>query len=378
MLACLSPNGRAEYTGSEPASRLLVGTIKGVCALERPDVGAAWKVAETTLEGRQISALVYEPRSSLVFAGIAGHGLYASADEGRTWDLRADGLRIDHIFAMAVDSRGDQPILYAGTLPPALFRSTDLGHTWQELTTLNEIPDADKWNFRAPPGAPHVKNIAFHPTESDTLFVCIEQGGLMKTTDAGQTWTELFAWQADDTFYRDAHRLAIQRSKPDVMYLASGDGLCKTTDGGQSWERLTTGSYKVGYPDALFIDPDDEQVVYIGGAGGHPGTWDAQTARASFARGSDGGHRWEELREGFPSPLRGNIEAVSMVSGQGRVAFYAGTAVGEVFASEDRGQQWQQIAQMKPISKAGHYRRFLSPEERAEAERELLAQVAPA
>jgi photosystem II stability/assembly factor-like uncharacterized protein len=373
-LACVSPNGRAEYPTDAPVTRLLVGTIKGVHVLERTETSSAWRLADTCLEGRQISSLVFHAGSGQVFAGIAGHGLYASADQGRTWQLRASGLRIDHVFAMAVDGRQSHPVLYAGTLPPALFRSTDLGQSWQELSTLNEIPDADKWNFRAPPGAPHVKNIAFHPTERTTLFVCIEQGGLMKTTDAGQTWSELFAWQQDDTFYRDAHRLAIQRSDPDVMYLASGDGLCKTTDGGRAWERLTTGTYKVGYPDALFIDPDDDQVVYIGGAGGHPGTWDAQTARASFARGSQGGHRWEELREGLPNPVRGNIEAISMAYGRGHVAFYAGTAVGEVFASEDRGQHWQQIAQLPPISKAGHYRRFLSPEERAQAERELMAQ----
>lgn len=374
MLACLSPNGRADYPSDSPIRRLLVGTIKGVYALERPDSSSEWQITDSTLDGRQISGLVLEPRSGVVFAGIAGHGLYASADQGRTWELRATGLRIDHVFAMAVDERGSQPVLYAGTLPPALFRTRDFGQGWEELTTLNEIPDADKWNFRAPPGAPHVKNIAFHPTEPETFFVCIEQGGLMKTTDGGQTWTELFPWQQDDTFYRDAHRLAIQRNRPDVMYLATGDGLCKTTDGGQSWERLTTGTYKVGYPDALFIDPDDDQVVYIGGAGGHPGTWDAQTARASFARGSDGGHRWEELRDGLPNPVRGNIEAISMAHGGGTVAFYAGTAVGEVFASEDRGTHWRQIAQLPPISKAGHYRRFLSPEERAEAERVLMAQ----
>jgi photosystem II stability/assembly factor-like uncharacterized protein len=374
MLACLSPNGRADYPTDTRITRLLVGTIKGVYALERSDTSSDWQITDTSLDGQQISALVLEPRSGVVFAGIAGHGMYASTDQGRTWELRASGLRIDHVFAMAVDERGSQPVLYAGTLPPALFRSRDFGQTWEELSTLNEIPDADKWNFRAPPGAPHVKNIAFHPTHAETFFVCIEQGGLMKTSDSGQTWTELFAWRQDDTFYRDAHRLAIQRSNPSVMYLASGDGLCKTTDGGQSWERLTTGTYKVGYPDALFIDPEDDQVVYIGGAGGHPGTWDAQTARASFARGSDGGHRWEELREGLPNPVRGNIEAISMAHGGGRVAFYAGTAVGEVFASEDRGQHWRQIAQMPPISKAGHYRRFLSPEERAEAERVLMAQ----
>ena len=117
MLACLSPNGRADYPTDGPLTRLLVGTIKGVYALDRPVASGAWQVSDSGLDGRQISALVLEPRSGLVFAGIAGHGLYASADEGRTWELRANGLRIDHVFAMAVDERGVEPVLYAGTLP---------------------------------------------------------------------------------------------------------------------------------------------------------------------------------------------------------------------------------------------------------------------
>src|SRR6202035_679238 len=116
-------------------------------------------------------------------------------------------------------------------LPPALYRSHDLGRSWEELASLNAIPDADKWNFRAPPGAAHVKNIAFHPTEPDTLYVCIEQGGLMVSHDAGRTWDEVQTWfRPEDTFYRDAHRVAVQASDPRTLYMATGDGLCKTTD----------------------------------------------------------------------------------------------------------------------------------------------------
>jgi hypothetical protein len=83
MLACLSPNGKAEYSASEPATRLLVGTVKGVYALERSSAAHDWHVVGTSLDGRQISSLVSVPSAGLVFAGIAGHGLYASADEGR-------------------------------------------------------------------------------------------------------------------------------------------------------------------------------------------------------------------------------------------------------------------------------------------------------
>src|SRR5207248_11279026 len=127
MLACLSPNGKAEYAASEAATRLLVGTVKGVYALERLDASQTWQVADRSLAGLQISSLVTVPSAGLVFAGIAGHGLHASSDAGRTWHLRTNGLKIDHVFAMALDERGQQPVLYVGTLPPALYRSVDRG-----------------------------------------------------------------------------------------------------------------------------------------------------------------------------------------------------------------------------------------------------------
>jgi photosystem II stability/assembly factor-like uncharacterized protein len=378
MLACLSPNGRATYSASEPATRLLVGTVKGVITLERS--GASWETVDHALDGMQISALVTVPNHGLVFAGTAGRGLYVSSDTGHTWQLRAKGMTNNHVFAMALDDRAEQPVLYAGMLPPALYRSRDLGKSWEELPSLNEIPDADKWNFRAPPGAPHVKNIAFDPQHAETLYVCIEQGGLMVSHDSGRSWQEIATWfTPDDTFYRDAHRLAIHPSNPHVMYMATGDGLCKTIDRGTTWQRLTTGKDRVGYPDALFIDPDDDDTIYIAGAGGHPGTWDQQTARPGMIRSTDGGHTWQELNTGLPQPVRGNIEAVTMIHSPAGVAFYAGTAVGEIYesdVSEDRGASWRLIATLSPVSKAGHFRKFLSPEERARVERELLAQVA--
>jgi hypothetical protein len=62
-----------------------------------------------------------------------------------------------------------------------------------------------------------------------------------------------------------------------------------------------------------------------------------------------------------------------MVHWGAQLAFYFGTAVGEVFASEDGGETFHLIATMPPISKAGHFRKFLSPEDRERVEREMLS-----
>jgi photosystem II stability/assembly factor-like uncharacterized protein len=377
MLACLSPNGLATYALEEPATTLLVGTVKGVVGLHRSADNRAWHSGPFSLGEMQINALLTEPRSGLVFAGTAGHGLYASADRGSTWTRRSAGLRDDHVFAMALDARFDRPVLYAGMLPPALYRSRDLGQTWEELASLKTVPDADKWNFRAPPGAAHVKNIAFHPTEHEALYVCVEQGGLLRSTDDGATWQEIDTWiEPEDFFYRDAHRLVISQRRPEVMFLATGDGLCKTTDAGLNWSRLTTGQSRIGYPDAVFVDPATDDVVYVAGAGGHPGTWDEHTSRPGVIRSADGGLTWATCMQGLPELVRGNIEAVSLVSSPLGTTFFFGTAVGEVWCSDDGAQNWRLIAELPPISKAGHYRRFLAPAERALAEQELMRQSA--
>ncbi len=377
MLACLSPNGSATYTLQKPPTTLLVGTVQGIVALQPSADGATWQSGAFSLSGMQINALVAEPRSGLVFAGTAGHGLFASTDQGATWERRTAGLHDDHVFAMALDARSDRPVLYAGMLPPALYRSSDLGHTWEELPSLNAVPDADKWNFRAPPGAAHVKNIAFHPIDRDVLYVCIEQGGVLRSSNAGATWGEIDTWiSADDFFYRDAHRLVISERRPEVMYLATGDGLCKTTDAGLTWNRLTTGQSRIGYPDAVFVNPHTDDEVYVAGAGGHPGTWDEHTARPGVIRSADGGSTWHTCMQGLPEPVRGNIEAVTAVNSPGGTTFYFGTAVGEVWSSAVGADGWQLIATLPPISKAGHYRKFLNRDERAAAERELMRQTA--
>src|SRR5437870_13887064 len=101
MLACVSPNGRAQYPADGPASKLLIGTIAGVFTLERPGA-ESWEITAIGLDGFQISALVAVPQSELIFAGTACHGLYVSSDEGVSWEPLSNGLGSQHVYAMAV------------------------------------------------------------------------------------------------------------------------------------------------------------------------------------------------------------------------------------------------------------------------------------
>jgi photosystem II stability/assembly factor-like uncharacterized protein len=361
-------------TSNAPPSKLLVGTVRGVFALERDSSGAPWAVTYAAMTEKHISSLLYEPRSGLLFAGSHGNGgLWLSRDEGRTWEPRMNGLDKPHVYTVAVQYRGDKTVLFAGVEPPGLYRSDDLGESWHDLPNIMNVPGTDKWMFPPPPHIAHVKHVAFHPTDPAIYYVCIEQGALLKTNDDGQTWLETSNFEADEDFFRnDTHRTVMRPSNPDDVFLATGEGLYRSQDAGLTWDHITFRADRIGYPDVLFLDPRDENVIYLGGAGVAPRSWrkmSPPSSNAGLIRSDDSGKSWVELTDGLPSPVVGNIEAMTLHHWDDQVSFFAGTATGEVYLSEDAGASWTLCAQdLPPISKAGHYRWFLSAEQRARVE----------
>jgi len=376
LIACLSCNGSTITNGDGPARTLLVATLRGLRAFCRESQNGKWLEANESLTDHHISALLYEPQSGLLFAGAHGRGLWVSDDVGLKWRSCLDGIGHEHIYTLAVQYRDGSPVLFAGTEPVALYRSDDLGQSWRELPGLSDVPGTEHWTFPPPPHLAHVKNLAFHPSEPETLYVCIEQGALLKSVDDGRTWFEEAGYSSgDDFFYKDNHRVRIAASDPGKLYMCGGDGLYTSPDAGRHWEHLTTRADRIGYPDALFIDPRSDDVLYMAGPRVAPRGW-AETGRsdATVMQSDDRGHTWHELNAGLPQPLIGNIEAMGLYNFGDCVALFAGTATGEVFACDEAGEPWYLVAEhLPPISKGGHYRWFLTPEQRAQVETHMRA-----
>jgi photosystem II stability/assembly factor-like uncharacterized protein len=376
MFVCLSPNGRSTSRSDEPALSMLVGTVKGVYHLERVSPASRWEIAGRSLNGLHISSLLHETKSNTVFAGAHNNGgLFASTDGGKTWEERTNGLSSMHVYSLAAQQRGDQVVLYAGTEPAALHRSYDLGQTWHELSSMTDVPNTEKWTFPPPPHIAHVKNVIFDPRDASVIYVAVEQGALLKSTDAGESWRELEAYSKDeDSQYKDIHRLALGRNNPDILYMTTGIGLYKSTDAGESWDHLTDTEAPVGYPDPLFVDPNDDRTVFIAGGRTGPAGWRTGFSHATVLRSRDGGQTWDNVRDGIPEPVRGNFEAMSMHESPDGLSFFIGTATGEVFCSEDQGDSWQLIIKGIPaFSKSGHYRHFLPDEEKRVVEAAMQA-----
>lgn len=377
----LSPNGQQETHGDGPATRILVASLEGVATLERDTPAASWKLTGRSLEDRHVGQLVYEAGSGKLFAGAhADGGLWVSDDgEGKNWRRIGEEIEKQHIYALAARRNGDQVTLFAGTSPAALYRSDDLGESWSEVKTIFDVADTDKWTFPPPPHIPHVKQIVFHPTDPDMFYVLIEQGAFLKTFDDGKSWVDMTSYsQADDASYRDLHRLVIDQAKPNVLYVATGVGIYSSDDEGKSFTQHTRRGERMGYPDFLFMDPNDDRTLYSGGSELNPRMWyETGMAKSCVQRSNDAGNSWMDLDNGMPNPMIGAIEAMTLHAWDGGMMLLAGTATGEVYASENDGASWDRIAdEVTPIAKDDHHLPFMSEDIRQKvlAERRAIGQ----
>jgi photosystem II stability/assembly factor-like uncharacterized protein len=357
MAIALSHGGATIYSSPMPSKEVLIGTREGVVAIARQTSDSEWRVTNRAITDKHISAIIREPESGLMFAGAFHGSVHASADDGKTWEPRDNGLSQSNVYSLAAQRVNGRVRLFVGTEPAHLFVSDDLGLHWTELPALRSVPSVPKWNFPAPPHIGHVKHINFDPENPATIYASIEVGGLLRSTDGGEHWEEF------PGLYEDVHRLMIHPSDPKFLYAVTGRGLYVGPDSGTRWDQWTKREDEVGgYPDGFVFRPSDPKVMFMTAAHDAPGTWrTTHFAGARISRSTDGGRTWQILRNGLPDRLQASIEAFCLEEAGGSCSIFAATTSGEVFASEDLGEHWKKIISgLPPISKAGHYRNLVA------------------
>jgi photosystem II stability/assembly factor-like uncharacterized protein len=310
VIVCLSRGGGSYSSTKGPATALVLGTVDGVYELVRSDVG--WSVGGHSLPGEHVRALLHIPKEGLTFAGTE-HGILISEDPGAGWKSATRGIGSEHerVLTLASQQRDESVVLWAGTQPGALYRSDDLGKTWSQNASL-------------PRSEAGVCQIAFHPSAPQTLYACLKGDAPLHSADDGATWRRL----ADVP----AQRVVTARD-PAKLFLTAADGLHASLDGGATWHSVDMPPGHDGL-DAMFLDPRDEKMLYV--------------ASDVVLRSNDGGKSWFELRNGLPEDRRGKIEAMSAHRWVKTAGLFVATSDGDVFASEERGDEWETVARGLP------------------------------
>jgi photosystem II stability/assembly factor-like uncharacterized protein len=270
-------------------------------------------------------------RAGMVWCGTHGHGVYLSEDGGRSW--RAAGLEGRRVMALT-SSPVRSGLVWAGTEPSEVWVTRDAGTGWLRTGELNRLPSSPEWAFPPKPETHHVRWIACHPSEPNRLWVAIEAGALISTTDGGRTWRDRVLGGPYDT-----HELAIHPERPQMLRVAAGDGYFESPDGGQTWSSPMAG-LEVGYLRSVTVDPGDPDVVLVSAAS-HP--YRAYGAGVSDGRiyRRVGTGSWQRVTAGWPDPP--STIAPLLAAGQQPGEVWAADERG-VHASRDGGSTWQQIA----------------------------------
>lgn len=201
-----------------------------------------------------------------------GDGVYKSTDGGATWTnmgLKESG----HIGKIWIHPNDPDTVLVAAQGPlwsdggdRGLYKTTDGGESWTEILTIDEYTGVNEFIV-------HPENfdviIASAYQRRRHVWVLINGGpgsGVHRTTDGGETWTEVTAGLPKDDMGKIG--IAMAPSNPDTVYAiieAQPDeqGVYRSTDFGQNWEKrsshMTTSPQ---YYNEIVVDPLDENVLY--------------------------------------------------------------------------------------------------------------------
>lgn len=312
-------------------SKIFLSTPGPGIARAQPDGRGGWQVSRLLGEVNVhcLAADPHDPRR--LFAGTQ-QGLYISSDQGLNW--QPGGLAGTPVHALAACPHTPGR-LFAGVRPAGVHRSQDGGESWEELQAFRRARSWWWFSPASPPYTAYVQSLAVSPDDPQVLLAGVELGGVLRSTDGGQSWSG-----HQRGALRDCHHLIFHPRSGDWAYMAggSGGGAALARQAGSRWQKRTHGLAK-GYGVSCAADPQRPEVWYVAVAPS-PGKAYGPTAEAYLYRAS-GGSAWQPIGWA-PHPLQHMpIGLATLPEAPGSLV--AGSPGGQVRYSQDYGETWREL-----------------------------------
>ncbi|HEY2073123.1 MAG TPA: hypothetical protein VGG88_06070 [Gaiellaceae bacterium] len=348
-----------------PKTLVVVGTRKGAFLLESDADRRDWTVRGPYCEGWPVYHAVRDAVTGTIYAAAAsewhGSAVWRSKDLGETWTLSSEGIAYDESSGKKVSKVSTLAArnghVLVGVEAPGIFHSTDGGDNFSLLTTLEGQPGSEAWDDPAnqPPGHLGISGLTLDK-DDDARFWAIVQGvGLFETTDGGTSWTPRNrGLRADWPRPHEevgfcVHRMV--RADDTRMYQQNHVGMHRSDDLGHTWTEITEG-LPTEFGFAAAAHPHDRDTFYVVPLDpGHGRTM--PEGKATVWQTRDGGSSWRALQNGLPQQdaYLGVLRMGMAIDTYDSPGLYFGTSTGQVFASNDEGESWSEIASyLPPIS----------------------------
>jgi photosystem II stability/assembly factor-like uncharacterized protein len=284
---------------------LLIGT-DGAGVLRSVDQGRTFSAANRGFSEHLISRVLFAPRSGRLVVGVSGDrfhsGVLTAPESAGPWSKLAVGLEGREILALSL--AGGESL--AGT-DDGVFLSVSHCGLWRRLPTA-------------------IDGVESHPRVADVtaigerVFLAATEQGLLRSADAGATWTRLELGLARSV-------LAVATSVQDggLAIAATPLGMFESDDAGVSWRQISRG-LEAGTIHRLAFLPDDDQIVFA-------------ATRTGLLRSADRGRVWERRGSGLPLA---DIAGLAFTP-DGQTVYAADFTNGGVFTSTDAGDTWRRL-----------------------------------
>lgn len=293
---------------------LLLGTIDHL-----EDVDRQYTVAEDV----DVCAIASRPGAP------EGTGAYALVDGARVLEVGEEQVvelgRIAGGGAQCMAATGDG--LVVGLCGARLAYMDQREGTSAPVSAFDAVEGRGSWDNPAGT-SPDLRSIAV--TGAGTWLVNVHVGGVWRSVDRGETWTNVVAPEDD------VHEVVA--GDAGTVVAAASRGFGWSTDDGETWQWSSDGLH-ARYCRAVAADGDR---VFVTASTG-PSTRDGRLYRARL------GTAFEQCRQGLPESFPFNLDTGSLTARAGEVAF--GTRAGEVFRSTDEGTSFNAVTE-----RVGHVR----------------------
>ncbi|MDZ4806590.1 MAG: exo-alpha-sialidase [Candidatus Eisenbacteria bacterium] len=356
--------------------RVLVGTKKGAFVLTSDAMRMKWGVEGPLFAGWEM----YHVKGSPVdpdrlyasqCSGWFGQMIQRSNDGGKSWEpvdnkFVYDGIPGTHQWFDGTQhpwefkrvwhlepSLTDPDMVYAGVEDAAMFRTTDGGASWHEMSGLRNHNTGPQWSPGA--GGLGLHTILIDPTNPQRIFIAISAAGAFRTEDGGTTWKPInkglrsqYIPDPDAEIGHCVHRIALHPSRPNVLFMQKHWDVMRSDDAGDSWHEVS-GNLPTDFGFPIDVHAHEPETIYV-----VPIKNDSEhfppEGKLRVYRSRTGGNEWEALTKGLPqSDCYVNVLRDAMAVDQlDSCGIYFGTTGGQVYASTDSGDNWTAIVRDLP------------------------------
>ena len=303
-------------------AKVYVGTA-GMSVWFSPDGGERWERPYSEsglyLESRVWGLSSHPGEPDHVYAGTDS-GIYRWSENERKWTHLPSSLDRLQTWALVHDAT-DPAVMWAGTRPAGVFKTTDAGKTWSRLP----VTFVEKCVFVI---HPRVTSLLLDPAEPGTAWVGVELDGVKRTRDGGTTWEAC----NEGIFTPDIHGLSLTRHGTRKLFATTNKGLFISEDDGDTWSHHPVDS-PWQYMRVSQERADASGTMFLTNGDGPPGS----TGR--ILRSRDNGKSWENTgATGFNSTpwcFATNPADPNLI--------FTVSNLGQIYRSADGGDTWTKL-----------------------------------